>query len=114
MTEGPSSLLLTVNKTGNFTCKAHCDHPCFGHWVINNETVQNTESNSLPSSKWNEKGFTFLEYNFESQENEYVLRLSVNASKANNNSVIQCEYYKHDLTAGVKSRFATVLVISGE
>ena len=103
-------MLLTVNEIGNFTCRAHCDHPCFGHWVINNETVQNAESNIV----WNEMGFTVLEYDSESQENEYVLRFSVNASKANNNSVIQCEYYNHDLTAGVKSRFATVLVISGE
>ena len=102
-----------MNEIGNFTCRAHCDHLCFGQWVIDNETIQNAESNSVPS-KLNEKGFTFLEFNPESQENEYGLRLSVNASKANNNSVIQCQYYNHYPTAGVKSRFATVLVISSE
>ena len=102
-------MLLTANEIGNFTCRAHCDSPCVGKWVIDNETVQNAESNS-EHSKWSKKGFTFQKF---SLENEYVLRLSVNASTANNNSVIQCEYY-YSAIVGVETMFAKILVISGE
>ena len=115
--EHPSSQLLIVNEIGDFSCRATCgcDKRCLGQWIINNETIHLDAEHSM----WTSKGFIFPESNNESQ---VVLRLSVNASITNNNSVIQCEYMPlssgyNSLTNnchGMRSRTASVLVISSE
>ena len=109
--EHPSSLLITVNETGDFSCRASCVSPCLGHWVINGES---TEFNDL-RSKFTDKGFIFPGSNPTKYGNEYVLKLSVKASEANNNSTIHCDYQLFDSPFNTEqSKTARMLVISSK
>lgn len=113
--EHPSSLLLARNEIGNFSCRAYCNQstPCFGQWIIDGKTILNESDAS-------HTGFTFSKET--TKENEHSLRLSVNASESNNNSMIQCEYqsfqfgYRSNFSNRIvtRSRTARVIVLPSE
>ena len=77
----PLSLLVPVNKTGMFSCKALCiGFYCNGYWII--DGVQHIVVNKHGMMS-----------NFHSPNtNEYTLTLTVNASEGMNNTSIQCRY----------------------
>lgn len=108
--EHPLSLLIPVNETGVFSCKARCaPNPCFGFWIINHLHSQDSDERSLLE----QKGFTFT--NIQQDINEYILILTVNASKAANNSLITCEYSMTGINRQpTLSMAAELLVIPGK
>lgn len=123
--EHPSSLLLAEYEIGNFSCRAHCEESisCFGQWIVNNETLRVDANSDLTAEdacpRLNTEGRTFLKPSCEVQENEHILRLSVNASKLNNNLVIQCEFQSiisdHNFNNHlIQSTTARVLVLPSE
>jgi hypothetical protein len=78
----PLSLLIPVNKRGEFTCKALCvGFDCTGHWIIDGE-----QKNEV-----NERGM-MSRFNHSQSENEYTLTLTVNTSEPMNNTSIRCRY----------------------
>jgi hypothetical protein len=90
---------------------------CYGHWIIDNETVHDVNSDGLAvSDKYSQRGYVFMRFNTEIPD-KYILSLSVNASKMNNNSVIQCRYLQlsgPNITFIVQSRTARVFVLPSE
>ena len=77
----PLPLLIPVNKSGTFSCKALCfGFQCSGFWVI--DGVQ-------PHGAVNEHG---MRSHFYHSNDEYTLTLTVNASEAMNNTSIKCRY----------------------
>lgn len=107
--EHPSSILIAVNQTAQFSCKADCIPSCLIFWKIN-DTL--TDDNEEP---FEQKGFTF----FRSKENRtYFMTLIVNATEEINNTEVQCIF---ELSSGIdsalensiESKNATLLVIAG-
>jgi hypothetical protein len=91
---------------------------CYGHWIINNVTIDV----DAQSEQYSRLGYIFTKSNTETQGDKHIiLRLSVNASKTHNNTVIQCEYQPvhvdlSDLnfTNFMRSRTARVFVMPSE
>ena len=77
----PLSLLIPVNKSGVFSCKALCvGFQCTGHWIIDGDQ----------QIVVNERGM--MSYFSYSQNDEYTLTLTVNTSEPMSNTSIQCRY----------------------
>ena len=77
----PLSLLVPVNKTGVFSCKALCvGFHCNGYWII--DGVQHTVVNQ----------HRMMSHFYSPNGTEYMLMLTVNASEAMSNTSIRCRY----------------------
>ena len=104
LVEQPSTLLLPVNKSGTFSCKAQCDHYCAAFWVLNN-------SMTLLSNT------TRMHYSVQFQGNtSLALTLTVNASSTLNNTGIACRYEPTGDRHGIvqSNTTAVLLVLSGK
>ena len=76
----PLSLLVPVNTSGTFSCKALCvGFQCSAFWII--DGVQHGAVNE--PGMWS---------HFDHSNGEYTLTLTVNASEAMNNTSIKCRY----------------------
>ena len=78
----PLPLLVPVNTSGTFSCKALCvGFQCSAYWIIDGE----------------QHGAVVNEHGMRSQfdhsnDNEYTLTLTVNVSEEMNNTSIKCRY----------------------
>ena len=78
----PLPLLIPVNESGMFSCKALCvGFQCTGYWIIN----------SRQHNVVNEQGMISHFSNSQTHD-EYTLTLTVNASESMNNTSIRCRY----------------------
>ena len=99
----PTSLCVSVNEIAVFTCKARCEQLCSNiFWVVNGTDV--TDENSLV-----QKGFTF--YRKKESQNLYNATLTVNATKAINNTNLHCVFENRNDSN--HSSTATLKIISG-
>ena len=106
----PSSLLIPINEIGNFSCHAHCEgFLCTGFWNINDEPHE-------PVTRFNNQGMSSqLNATMNGNVNMYTLTLTVNASEAMNNSIIQCEFEATGIrTSYNQSARVNLFVISSE
>ena len=77
----PLPLLVPVNKTGVFSCKALCvGFQCNGYWIIDGVQYTMVNKHRMMSHFYSPNG------------SEYTLMLTVNASEVMNNTRIQCRY----------------------
>lgn len=105
--EHPLSLLIPVNTTAVFTCKADCAGRCSNiYWHIDGNDLHNPQERS-------QTGFIFS-VDRES-ENKYITMLSVNATEAINNTDVYCVFEKSgDNDDNNHSLTATLLVVAGK
>ena len=107
--ENPLSLSIPVNELAVFTCKGKCERKCSNvYWVING-----TDANyryEKPLAQFVQMGFTFSR----DQESQYIYNttLTVNATKAVNNTDVSCVFEDHG-TASNHSLNATLKIIAG-
>ena len=110
--EHPLSLRIHVNEAAVFTCRARCEKGCSNiYWVINGNSTYNEQQRS----RFQQMGFTFS-YGKESRNSSlYNAMLTVNATKAVNNTNVYCVFENYDgtnhsltatlqITAGKKNR----------
>lgn len=103
--EHPMSLLIPVNATAVFTCKADCAEKCHMYWVINGNNLDTQQERS-------QTGFIFSVDR--EGENKYITMLSVNATEAINNTEVYCVFEKiGDIDDSNHSLTATLLVVAG-
>ena len=77
----PLPLLIPVNESGIFSCKALCmGVQCTGHWIINGRQYNEVNEHGMMSN------FSY------SHTHERTLTLTVNASESMNNTSIKCRY----------------------
>ena len=110
--EHPLSLLIPVNETAFFSCKAHCARKCnIIYWVINATHAYD----NYKQEQFKQIGFTFSEDKEDENSNEYIGTLTVNATEAINNTQMYCVFEE---TVGngssVHSKNATLLTIAGK
>ena len=76
----PLPLLIPVNESGTFSCKALCfGFQCSGFWIIDGVQHEAVDEHGMRSHFYN-------------SNDEYTLTLTVNASEAMNNTSIKCRY----------------------
>ena len=102
LVEGPTTLLLPVNKNGTFFCKAQCNHQCAAYWLINGSELY--MHNNMQQMHRQLYGNTSV---------GYTLTLTVNATNTLNNTRVRCRYEASGERHGfVYSTEAFLLVIS--
>jgi hypothetical protein len=105
--EHPLSLRIAVSESANFTCKARCERKCSNvYWVINGIEAHYEDEDSRAS--FMQMGFTFFYYK---EQNIYNAILTVNATKAENNTNVYCVF--EDGNGSNHSLSATLLIITG-
>ena len=112
--EHPSSLLIPGNKTAVFSCKAHCHSKqgCLVFWVINGNDTETKEK----CSSFKQKGFAFsTEKEVVNGTFNYNMTLTINATRANNNTNMHCVFEETGDDGGsAHSETATLLVVTGK
>ena len=101
----PISLCVSVGEIAVFTCKARCEQSCTIYWVING-----TDAYIEAEDSFVQMGFTFS-HDKESQ-NIYNATLTVNATKAVNNTNLYCVFDNNN--GSDHSLTATLRIISGK
>jgi hypothetical protein len=81
--EVPSSLLVPINTQAVFVCKVHCISDCTLQWFVGNSST----SNQHQKHYYETRGFSFSSYR---DDDLYTLRLAVNATLSNNDTVLRC------------------------
>ena len=78
----PLPLLIPVNESGIFSCKALCmGVHCTGHWIINGHQYNEVNEDGMMSH-----------FSYPHTHDEHTLTLIVNASESMNNTSIKCRY----------------------
>ena len=102
--EHPISLSVSVGEIAVFTCKARCEQRCTSYWVINGTDAYYEDDDSFV-----QMGYTFSRE--KESENIYNATLTVNASKAVNNTNLYCVF--EDKNGSNHSMTAILKIISG-
>ena len=105
--EHPLSLLVPVNETAIFSCKAKCESGCLVLWGINGNMYQ------YDPLEIQQNGFTF---SLDKDNGSIIMNVTVNATEAINNTDIYCVFEKDgdNVLLSVRSKNATLLVITGK
>ena len=104
----PVSLLIPVDETAVFTCKAKCDNRCTVYWVINGTDIYDEQQHS----QFQQMGFTFSHHKDSQNSSMYNTRLTVNATEAINNTNVSCVFENNDVSD--HSLTATLQIIAGK
>ena len=105
--EAPSSLLVPINTQAVFVCKVHCVRDCTLQWFVGNSSTRNQHQIDY----YETRGFTFSSYQ---DNNLYTLRLTINATLSNNNTVLRCHALLNSREAtSITSDIAILQIVSG-
>jgi hypothetical protein len=107
----PQSLCIRINELAIFTCRAKCEcSGVNGYWVINGNDAYSPQQRS----SFQQMGFTFS-YDRERENGNisynYIWTLTVNATKAVNNTYVHCVFENNNVTD--RSLNATLQIIAG-